>query len=153
MPICLLYRGAQNWTQCSRCWLEGKDYLLWYAGSAFPNAAQGNFGFLCCKNILSVKIPESFSAKNFAFTFAEFHEIPVSPASWGPCELVAQPPCLITNPPSFLSSANLLRLHCVPPSRLSMFMLNNTGPSIHGGTRPVSRQTLCCWSQPLKTDI
>lgn len=116
MYICLFYRGAQNWTQCSRWWLEGKDYLLWYVGSAFPKVAQGNFGFLCWKNILSGKVPKSFSAKQFAFAFAEFHEIPVSPACWGLYELVAQPPHLITNLPSFLLSANLLRLQSVPLS-------------------------------------
>lgn len=100
MSICLSYRGARNWTQCSRCWLEGKDYLLWYAGNAFPDIAQGNLGFLYCKNVLSVKNPKYFSAKNFAFIFAEFHEIPVSPACWGPYELAAQPPS--NNQPSKL---------------------------------------------------
>lgn len=89
MSVCLLYRAAQSWTQMP---LEGKDYLLWYAGNAFPNAAQGNFGFLCSKNTLAVKIPKPFSAKNFAFTFAAFHEIPDSPTCRGPYELVAQPP-------------------------------------------------------------
>lgn len=141
MSICLLYRGSQNRTQCSRCWLEGKDYLLWYAGNAFPDIAQGDFGFPCCKNILSVKIPKSFPVKDFAFPFAEFNEIP---ACWGPYEVVAQPPHLTTNPPGFLPSANLLRLCSVPPSRLSVSSLNNAGPSTNADARPFSRQTLCC---------
>lgn len=79
MSICLLYWEAQNWTHHSRCWLEGKHYFLWCAGNAFPDVGQGAFGFLCWKSILLVRIPKSFSAKNFAFAFVELHEIAVCP--------------------------------------------------------------------------
>ena len=57
------------------------------------------------------------------------------------CWMAAQPSGVSTTPPSFVSSANLLRVCSVPSSRTSMNKRNKTGPR----TEP--------WGTPLATGL
>lgn len=49
----LLYWGMQGWTQHSRCWVWGKDYIPWQVG-IIPNAVQDTNSLVSVKDTILV---------------------------------------------------------------------------------------------------
>ena len=143
-----------------QCWVEGKHHLPQPAGNTSPNAGLDTISFLCCKDTLLapvhpgvLHVPTSFFTKllsswvatswclglffprcrtlhisllNF-MKFLSAHFSSLSRSLWMAAQLCG----VLVTCPSFVSSANLVRLHSVPSSRSLMKVLNRTGPSIY----------------------
>jgi len=138
-----------------QCWVEAKDYLLatlcliqprmllvsvqgHIAGSSLISCSPGPQAFLCkaalqlCVLISSVcwvySSPDEGLCVSLLLGFMMFCFDQFWSLSRFPWQAVRAPGASVI-PSSFVSSANMLRVHSVPSSRLWKKMLNSTGSS------------------------
>lgn len=108
--------------------------------ACFPFGVHQDTQILFCKALFQLASPQHIlvhglvppQVQDFSILLAELDDVPFSPFLQ-PSEV---PPgsrtssCVSATPPSFLSSANLLRVRSAPSSNSLMEMLKNIGPSI-----------------------
>lgn len=136
VAMSLLHRTLlQLWEESPplMCWQQFACTFLWSKGTVQVFTRIPKFfvpGLLPWSSPQHVVVSEVVQVQNFAILLAELPDVPIN-LFFQPVKFALDSGMFlwpVITPSSFVSSANLLRVHFAPPSTSSVEMLNKTEP-------------------------